>query len=103
MKYWPLSQIVPYVSPLLAPELRDVQVRHIDNRISYEAVAECGHIAMHLPATEMPRLSVIETTDALPRRFFTGFPSFEEWAALERTGIVADKGGVFYLLLDALH
>jgi hypothetical protein len=104
MKYWPLSMIandrrMPWA---FAGELYQVQVLHKDV-LTPPAIQACGHVANNTPGRDMPNLEVIQNPEGVPRRVFRGYPEFDEWMALERTGICLAPDGMLYVVLDALH
>ena len=104
MRYWPFSIIAesPLMPAQYAAEFYRVQVTH-DDRLSPGAVMACGSVAVYTEPCEMPNLYVLTTLDGPPRRAYHGFPPFDEWARLERVGVVQDAQGDLFVLMDALH
>lgn len=103
MRYWPMSVIAtsPLVQhPGFAWELAQV---YRTCYLSEPAFRACGDVAAHTPHRNMPGLVILESVDASWRQAFTEYPSYEEWATLERAGVIENSLGVMYVIIDALH
>lgn len=100
MKYWPLSTLIN--SPLMpgpyALELNYLYERPLTQR-SYNA---CIDVARHTPGLDTG-LVVIESVDAPMHRAYVERPSCDEWARLERAGVLRSVAGTMFLTMDALH
>ncbi|MEL7086875.1 MAG: hypothetical protein AAGL98_00285 [Planctomycetota bacterium] len=106
MRYWGLSQLMPYLHTPAARAFGNILARRDHgNDLAPEFVSELATVAAHLLPVDMPELAVVESAadNAGWRRVFKAFPSFEEWMALERICVVQSDAGMLYLLIDALH
>ena len=105
MKYWPMSALAdnPRMPWKFAPELYNVQVRHID-AMSQGAVNACGQVANHVQPVEMTGLVIVTTPDGGPAiRLYLGYPAENEWKNLERAGVVQAPDEMLYVNISALH
>lgn len=101
MKYWPLSVIAQ--SHLLHP-IHAHELANFDRKMpSHETYHACCVVKDQCWPLDTPNLVFIESIGAPLRRMYSGYPSFSEWAGLERVGVVEGDNGVVCVMMDALH
>jgi hypothetical protein len=90
--YWPASEVAQHVksTELLNPQLG----------ISIWTMAACHAATSKIPACTS--LAFMCSEGAGMRRVYLSYPSFEQWAALERGGFV-EMWDNFGFVMDALH
>lgn len=100
MRYWPISLIAQ--SPLMAPA-HGAQVLDLYNRLpSVPAFEACFDVARHTQHVG-DRLNIIESTDARNHFMYTEMPSYDEWARLERAGVLETVEKHMFVMLNYLH
>lgn len=99
-RYWPLSVIAH------SPLLHHVHTWELMCAYHAKSLTESAMHASHQVAAETASfdtsLVVIHSEDAPMRRVYLAYPSFDDWARLERGGFIA-TADTFGLVIDALH
>jgi hypothetical protein len=93
--YWPASAVMPYLKPQQKAELMNAQLG-----MSMFTMSACHAAASKIPACTS--LAIVQTQGVGMRRVYLSYPSFEQWAALERGGFV-EIWDNFDFVMDALH
>jgi hypothetical protein len=101
VKIWPLS--VLRGSPLMPPAFAWELQRFYAHLPSENAFNACIAVARQTQAVETERLAITETVNGAMGFVFTGYPSAEEWAHLERAAVVEGDDGYLCLVMDRLH
>ena len=101
MRYWPISALIH--SPLMPlPYAIELDRIYSDRPPSSNAYCACIDVARQLPGLETG-LVVIESVDAPMRRAYVERPPYDEWARLQRAGVLQTGAGTMFLTMDALH
>lgn len=97
MIYWPLSALAdsPCFPWQFAAEVHAVRHRG-SYRLSEPCVNALGNLALNTPPREIAGLCATLALDAPSHYQFLGYPSFDDWMALERTAVIhPDETGIF--------
>jgi len=101
MKYWPFAQLAPLLPPEINFEIRCWQ--HTGKLASY-VVGACARACQQVEPPHSPNMVIIESNGAPWRRVYVDYPTFDEWMALERGGVIEDTNATsLWPMIDALH
>lgn len=101
MKYWPFSVIKD--SPLMPPGCAWELSSFYSRRPSEPTFRACLDVARRTAPMEAPNLLIIESVNAPLRYVYGGYPDWEEWTRLERSGVHQDDNGYLFMTMEALH
>ncbi len=93
--YWPTAAVAERLTPQQQAEIADAQ-----RGVSLYTIAACHAITSKIPACTS--LAVVQAQGVGMRRVYLSYPSFEQWAALERGGFM-EIWDDFGFVMDALH
>lgn len=91
--YWPTSAVAQRLTPQQQDEVACAQ-------LSLYTMAACHLVTSKIPSHTS--LAFVRSEGVAMRRVYLSYPSFEQWAALERSGFV-EMWDEFGFVMDALH
>jgi hypothetical protein len=94
--YWPTAAVTQHLNGYQRVEIANAQL----HPVSLLTMGACHAATSKIPACTS--LAFIQAEGAGMRRVYLSYPSFEQWAALERGGFV-EIWDDFGFVMDALH
>ena len=101
MRYWPLSVLrsSPRMPSVFAWELS----RFYTHPPSEPAFYACLNVAAETRPVQMQGLVIIESVNAPMRLAYTEYPTWEEWAQLERAFVIEGDNDTRFVMMESLH